>query len=65
MEAIPKFDTKSVIKSDIKFDISTRQTTWTGHNAPIFSQNKSYKQKCEMYFHIIFLATTCLFKLEM
>ena len=28
MEAIPKFDTKSVIKSDIKFDISTKPTTW-------------------------------------
>ena len=24
MEAIPKFDIKSVIKSDIKFDISTK-----------------------------------------
>ena len=24
MEAIPKFDTKSVINSDIKFDISTK-----------------------------------------
>ena len=31
MEAIPKFDTKSVIKSDIKFDISTKPTTWIGH----------------------------------
>ena len=31
MEAIPKFDTKSVIKSDIKFDISTKLTTWIGH----------------------------------
>ena len=33
MEAIPKFDTKSVIKSDIKFDISTKPTTWIGHKA--------------------------------
>jgi hypothetical protein len=31
MEAIPKFDIKSVIKSDIKFDISTKPTTWIGH----------------------------------
>ena len=33
MEAIPKFDTKSVIKSDIKFDISKKPTTWIGHKA--------------------------------
>ena len=31
MEAIHKSDTKSVIKSDIKFDISTKPTTWIGH----------------------------------
>ena len=31
MEAIPKFDIKSVIISDIKFDISTKPTTWIGH----------------------------------
>ena len=31
MEAIPKFDIKSVIKSDIKFDISIKLTTWIGH----------------------------------
>ena len=31
MEAVPKFDIKSVIKSDIKFDISIKQTTWIGH----------------------------------
>ena len=30
MEAIPKFDIKSVIKSDIRFDISIEQTTWIG-----------------------------------
>ena len=29
MEAIPKFDIKSVIK----FDISTKLTTWIGHKA--------------------------------
>ena len=31
LEAIPKFDIKSVIKSDIKFDISTKLSTWIGH----------------------------------
>ena len=39
MEAIPKFDIKSVIKSDIKsviksdikFDIITKLTAWIGH----------------------------------
>ena len=31
MEAIPKSDIISVIKSDIRFDISTKQTTWIGH----------------------------------
>ena len=31
MEAIPNFDIKSVIRSDIKFDISTKLTTWIGH----------------------------------
>ena len=32
MEAIPNFDIKSVIKSDIKFDISIIATTWIGQN---------------------------------
>ena len=31
MEAIPNSDIKSVIKSDIRFDISIKQTTWIGH----------------------------------
>ena len=31
MEAIPNFDIKSVIRSDIKFDISTKLTTWIVH----------------------------------
>ena len=35
MEAIPKFDIKSVIKSDIKFDISIKLTTWIGHMVEI------------------------------
>ena len=30
MEAIPKFDSKSVLK----FDISTKPTTWIGHKPP-------------------------------
>ena len=30
MEAIPKFDIKSFVKSDIKFDISIKVTTWIG-----------------------------------
>ena len=36
MEAIPKFDIKSVIKSDIKFDISTKLTTWIGHQCATY-----------------------------
>ena len=32
MEAIPKFDTKSVIKSDI----STKRTTWIGHQCNLY-----------------------------
>ena len=31
MEAVPKSDIKSVIKSDIRFDVSVKQTTWIGH----------------------------------
>ena len=31
MEAVPKSDIKSFIKSDIRFDISIKQTTWIGH----------------------------------
>ena len=31
MEAIPKSDIKSVIKTDIRFDISIKRTTWIGH----------------------------------
>ena len=33
MEAIPKFDIKSVIKSDIKFEIRAKLTTWIGHKS--------------------------------
>ena len=41
-EAIPKFDIKSVIKSDIKFDISTKLTTWIGHKIS-FTHSRLYK----------------------
>ena len=37
MEAIPKSDIKSVIKFDIRFDISIKRTTWIGHKATTFS----------------------------
>jgi hypothetical protein len=33
MEAIPKSDIKTVIKSDIRYDISTKWTTWIGHKS--------------------------------
>ena len=36
MEAIPKFDIKSVIKSDIRVDISIKRTTWIGHESLVF-----------------------------
>ena len=39
MEAIPKFDIKSVIKSDIKFDISTKLTTWIGQVTLLTTQS--------------------------
>ena len=32
MEAIQKFDIKSVIKSDIKFDISIKPVPWIRHH---------------------------------
>ena len=34
MDGIPKSDIKSVIKSDISFDISIKRTTWIGHKMP-------------------------------
>ena len=43
MEAIPKFDIKSVIKSDIKFDISTKLTTWIGHEGASIVEIQDYK----------------------
>ena len=41
MEAIPKSDIKSVIKSDISFDISIKPTTWIGHKG-VGGFQKSY-----------------------
>ena len=32
MDTIPKSNVKSVIKFDISFDISIKQTTWIGHD---------------------------------
>ena len=50
MEAIPKSDIKSVIKSDIRFDISIKQTTWIGHyrRKPPWASNL-----CKNYFNNI------------
>ena len=41
MEAIPKFD----IKSDIKFDISIKGTTWIGHKADESGKTRCYWEK--------------------
>jgi len=38
MEAVPKSDIKSVIKSDIRFDISIKRTTWIGHKRNAFKE---------------------------
>ena len=47
MEAIPKFDIKSVIesviKSSIKFDISTKLTTWIGHKYKIVKEYQFFR----------------------
>ena len=53
MEAILKFDIKSVIKSDMKFDISTKLTTLIGHkgiyrrssNSTVFGTQKKHRKK--------------------
>ena len=45
MEAIPKFDIKSVIKSDIKFDISTKLTTWIGHKSTKIMKKNAWNVK--------------------
>ena len=55
MEAIPKFDTKSVIKSDIKFDISTKPTTWIGHKCQnIFKMFSSQVTSSFLFYNIVF-----------
>ena len=41
MEAIPKSDIKSVIKSDIRFDISIKRSTWIGHKTNNNSENNN------------------------
>ena len=47
MEAVPKSDIKSVIKSDIRFDISTKWTTWIGHKYVLAATNRiSYMEIC-------------------
>ena len=45
MEAIPKSDIKSVIKSNIRFEISIKLTTWIGHYA-------RGAPKCAMNFNV-------------
>jgi hypothetical protein len=50
MEAIPKSDIKTVIKSDIRFDISIKQTTWIGHEAAeILRPRKSLLSTVKIY----------------
>ena len=44
MEAIPKFDIKSVIKSDIKFDISIKPITWIGQKYEKLRQKRLKSQ---------------------
>ena len=39
MEVVPKYDIKSAIKSDIRFDISITQTTWIGHKCDRLKTN--------------------------
>ena len=41
MEDGPKSDIKSVIKSDIRFDISIKRPTWIGHNTLCISYTPS------------------------
>ena len=42
MEAVPKSDIKSVIKSDIKFDISIKRTTWIGQQGALLDWWSSF-----------------------
>ena len=52
MEAIPKFDIKSVIKSDIKFDISTKLTTWIGHKSIKKYEKNTWNIKCSLWLRL-------------
>ena len=61
MEAVPKSDIKSVIKSDIRFDISIKRTTWIGHKVPImtlvplwtnFNANGSVRWHTSLYLNL-------------
>ena len=45
MEAIPKFDTKSAIKSDIRFDTNIIPTT--------------YMDRAYVYLHVVFMYVCC------
>ena len=49
MEAIPKFDIKSVIKSDIKFDISIKPTTYMDRARMAFGCHPS--KRCHFAFY--------------
>ena len=49
MEAIPKFDIKSVIKSDIKFDISIKLTTYMDRARMAFGCHPS--KRCHFAFY--------------
>ena len=54
MEAIPKSDIKSVIKSDIRFDISIKRTTWIGHECHTSNFNpKSILVESTIHFIIV------------
>ena len=47
MEAVPKSDIKSVIKSDISFDISIKPTTWIGHESDYLEQVVEGSRQCK------------------
>ena len=55
MEAVPKSDMKFVIKSDIRFDISIKRTTWIGQQSEkktflkIVCPNKREREAVRMF----------------
>ena len=53
MEAIPKFDIKSVIKSDIKFDISIKPTTGIGQNLTLGISKYTLTENCSIHIRHI------------